>query len=158
MRWSHIVIVAWSLGMGALAAGCSPESVPNAPTYEVDVKPILESRCIRCHGGGGELNDDKTHTGTFAGLAPSDGYFNRLDDQCPDGSTTGCSHGLLYYTMAETPNKADTLTGYIDSTMDSGRMPPPPSPALTSRQKEVLHNWLAKCVPPAGPGELGSCP
>jgi hypothetical protein len=39
------------LATAAAGAGCYLEpSVPGEPTYEADVKPILEARCIRCHG------------------------------------------------------------------------------------------------------------
>src|SRR5579863_10498252 len=48
--------LAWlAVGTFALPASASPpEAKPAAvkvPRYETDVKPILEARCVRCHGG-----------------------------------------------------------------------------------------------------------
>lgn len=145
MHGSRItIIVACSLALGALASGCGVQSTaPKLPTYEADVKPILVSRCVRCHGANNMLNDDPDHGGIGAGGAPFDGFFNRLDDDCPDAQPLGC-HGLRFYTTAEMPNKAALFTSYITSTADSGRMPPPPSPPLTSRQIDVLLNWQAE--------------
>jgi len=161
MRTSQLVIVAvWSLSLGALAGACSPENVPNNPTYEDDVRPILESRCIRCHGAGGTLNTDPDHTGLVKGGAPFNGYFNQLGEDCPnDGGPPGSCHGLLWYTVATfPPNGADLLTKYIRSTDDNMRMPPPPTPPLTTRQLDVFNKWLAKCTAAAQAGAMGSCP
>jgi hypothetical protein len=115
----------------------------------------MESRCIRCHGGGGHFNDDPDHTGIGStppmgsmpgiGLPPIDGIFTQLDDTCTATVTSGC-HGLLAYTT-DAGRKA-LFKGYIHSTSDgdgttvTGRMPPPPSPLLTSRQIEILDKWL----------------
>jgi hypothetical protein len=39
------------LAAAVAGAGCNLEpSVPDQPGYEADIKPILEARCIRCHG------------------------------------------------------------------------------------------------------------
>jgi hypothetical protein len=149
MRRNDLIIAALSLSLSALGGACATEAVPNVPTYQDDVKPILESRCIRCHGGNGMLNDDPDHTGYFAHARPTDGFFNRLEDDCPDAEISDC-HGLLFYTPAADPNRSAMFTGFIHATGDDNRMPPPPSPPLTTRQIQVLDNWLAHCAPGTG--------
>lgn len=53
---TRLVIAAALLG----APACAPE-VPDAPTYEDDIAPILEANCIRCHAdpaiGGAPVED-----------------------------------------------------------------------------------------------------
>ena len=152
MRRTSIVIAAMSLSAAVLGAACTPEDVPGDPTYMDDVKPILESRCIRCHGAGGSLNADPDHTGISPGGAPFDGFFTQLDDLCTAMmKTTGC-HGLLHYTAAANPppDASAILKTYIHATTDM-RMPPPPSPALTARQIGIFDAWLAHC-------NSGGCP
>ncbi|GAB4503744.1 MAG: hypothetical protein Fur0043_07360 [Anaerolineales bacterium] len=49
----------WGLALTLLLAACaprprvlpSPTLTPTAPTYQTDIKPILDERCIRCHSG-----------------------------------------------------------------------------------------------------------
>jgi mono/diheme cytochrome c family protein len=151
MRINRLAFVALSLSLGVLAGGaCSPEDIPHTPTFAADVEPIMLSRCVRCHGAGGTLNDDPDHTGPFPGLAPIDGYFDRLEDICPDGGTSNCKHGLLYYVKSAdpaTPAKRMTLVNYIHSTSDASRMPPPPTPKLTTRQIQVIDAWMAEDDP-----------
>jgi len=153
MRESRIVIIlAGSLMLGALAGGCGVQSTaPPSPTYEADVKPIITSRCLRCHGAGGMLNDDIDHTGVSGagpgGGAPTQGYFNQLEDTDCDpvdgGVPKTCKRGLLYYATTA----AARLKNYIHSADPNGRMPPPPSPGLTTRQLEVMDNWMAESPP-----------
>jgi hypothetical protein len=166
------VAVAFALRLGAcgaLGGACSAEPVPNAPTFEADIKPIMLSRCVRCHGAGGKLNPDPEQQGRTPGAAPGDGFFESMDDPpCgpPDGGDAGadaggdgggdaaaagadagvpavaCKHGLRYYTTMA----LDALVPRIHAT-DATRMPPPPSPPLTDRQLQVLDHWLAESPP-----------
>jgi hypothetical protein len=161
MRKNRLITVAlWSLSLGALAGGCAAESAPNFPTYDADVKPILESRCIRCHGAGGTLNDDPDHKGYFAGAPPVNGYFTRPEDEDCPGDAPGSKkcYGLLHYTAAGDMASADQFAGFIRATDDAKRMPPPPTPALSARQVDVFNNWLANCKPPIPPEVVGTCP
>jgi len=155
MRTKQITVFAlFSLSLGALAGGCTAESVPNVPTYENDVKPIMQARCIRCHGAGGTDNADPDHKGILPGSAPFDGIFTRLEDDCGDGAALMC-HGLLHYAGVPTSDGGSSpqslMRAYIHSTSDSGtvnpRMPPPPSPLLTSRELDVLDKWLSESPP-----------
>jgi hypothetical protein len=129
-----------SLGLGA----CSIQNTPHAPTFEADIRPIMLSRCVRCHGSGGALHGDPTSTLPAFRGPPVDGHFDRFEDDCPDAMSFGC-HGLGYYTG----NNAATLTNFIHARMprEGTPMPPAPAPRLTSDQLDIIDLWLANDAP-----------
>jgi hypothetical protein len=141
-------LIALALALGALAGGCDLQLAPSVPTFAADIRPIMLSRCVRCHGAGGKLNSDPQQKGSIPG-APISGYFDALEDRgdCnpADGGPPGdsCMRGLGYYTVAP---GLTTLKLYIHGSGNQ-RMPPPPSPALTDLQLETMDRWLAEQPP-----------
>jgi len=125
-----------TLGLG----GCSVQNTPHAPTFESDIKEITASRCVRCHGAGGTLNADPKAVLAFR---PFDGFFDRMEDDCPDGATMAC-HGLGHYTVP-----GDTrLHDFIHRVKGAAYpMPPAPAPPLTSEQLDIFDLWLANGAP-----------
>jgi hypothetical protein len=147
MRTNHILTAALALvAAGALGSACSPEDVPNVPTFETDVRPLMLSRCVRCHGAGGTENADPQQQETaWVGAAPINGYFDHLEDQdCPPAASppalncppAPCKCGLAFYA------NNGKLTAYIHGT-GNARMPPPPTPPLSDRQLQLLDRWAA---------------
>ena len=49
MKTSGIFFMVVGLGLG-LASGCAPPTVPQRPSWDVDVFPILQGSCNHCHG------------------------------------------------------------------------------------------------------------
>lgn len=130
-----------SLGSGA----CSIQNTPHSPTFETDIKPIMLSRCVRCHGAGGTLNADKTSTVLRFTTPPFDGFFDRYEDDCPDGATTAC-HGLGHYVGMS------IFHDYIHDLPQAASqpaypMPPAPAPRLTSDQLDIIDLWVANGGP-----------
>jgi hypothetical protein len=145
-------VAAAVIALAALAAACSSTSgsdggacteggIPAAPTYAVDIKPILVASCVRCHGQGGTLNVDPQSSLAYP---PPDGFFDHYEDQgdCVpgDGGITpaSCKHGARYF--------AATMALYITS--DVFPMPPPPAPRLSCRDTALISAWAAE-TPPA---------
>jgi hypothetical protein len=123
-----------ALLLAALASACGTEPVPGAPSFEKDVLPIMQSRCIRCHGAGGTLNHDPTYVGH---TTPLNSWLDSADDRgdCnPDAATTGapCKVGAR--------TRIGMILAFVRAP-DSLRMPPAPAPRLTDRQIEVLQRW-----------------
>jgi mono/diheme cytochrome c family protein len=125
-----------------LVVGCGEEPIPAAPTFEVDIKPIMLAHCVRCHGAGGTLNADPR---TVDHTPPPRGYLDHFDDQgdCtlqPDLTLLpSCKWGAL--------TEHNVIKLFIHLRKDQGRMPPPPSDGLSDRQIEILDRWVANPLP-----------
>ena len=129
--------------IGGMFAGCGEQPVPERVTYAHDIKPLMEARCIRCHGAGQMLNDDPDSVKTLDVTKPNAGDFTGLENG-PAGN------GLLAYTVgggvlmkAYILSQKDPKTGATNPPL----MPPSPAPQLTSREREMLLKWLANPLP-----------
>ena len=131
-----IVLVASVASLGSSA--CSIQNTPHAPTFESDIKEITLSRCVRCHGAGGTLNLDPDSINPKG--APFDGFFDRMEDDCPDGQAIDC-HGLGHYV------NDPRLHNFIHRLPGALPMPPTPAPMLTSDQLDVFDLWIANGGP-----------
>jgi hypothetical protein len=125
-----------SLAVLFLAACAKP--VPAVPSFAVDVLPIFQASCVRCHGAGGALNADP--------LAIEDGPphsdLEHYDDgaDCaptPQGTPLSCVRGAAY--EATIGNLHAFLHG-----SESPPMPLPPSDPLGAWELAVIDNWAAE--------------
>ena len=116
-------LVAFVVAVGAatLAAGCNLEpSVPGRPTYEADVKPILEARCIRCHGN--------------PSLQAAPDRFDLFECPAVDGSAGPC--------MRAAKDVAGTMSVRIQlANSVFGHMPPSPAAPLSPYQIDTITKW-----------------
>jgi hypothetical protein len=133
------VPVALALAGVALGCGSDMPQVPANPTYTADVAPILNLRCIRCHGLG-----DMLHTMIVNGYPnnPSTCYLQRYEDEgdCADPNSTTCKRGAAYCGTRVGPESL--ITSMINMANDSSeRMPPPPTDPLTDFEKAVINRW-----------------
>lgn len=139
--WSSLGSAILLVVAGGWLSACGVEDTPHAPTFATDIKPIMLSRCVRCHGAGGHLNTD-VHA-ELGLLHPVNGYFDHMDDTCPAGASVPC-YGLGHYTTGDPMTQ---LVSYIHRTSAIRPMPPPPAPALTTRQLDIIDLWLANGAP-----------
>jgi hypothetical protein len=130
--------------VGAVAAGCGENPVPETVLFNLDVQPLLQARCVRCHGAGGTLNGDSDIVpGAVKSFAPTgkplQGFFDCAADRgdCSGDAPTApaCKRGFRNY--------AAMMPGAGATTVWLKVMPPGPSEPLTSRESEILHTWLA---------------
>jgi hypothetical protein len=129
----------------ALAGVACETPVPAAPSFELDVKPIFEGHCVRCHGAGGKLSGDPRAVAEVD--APSNGFLDRYDDSAdcaPDAMgnvAPTCERGAL----------TEAQSGLIELYLHLptlGRMPLAPAAPLDHWEAAVVENWLAE-KPPA---------
>jgi hypothetical protein len=110
-------------------SGCNLEpSVSGTPTYAADVRPILASRCVRCH-------DDPPLAGAPLGVR-----FDVFTCGPADASITNC---LL---------AVKDLAGMISTRVNLasgvfGRMPQAPAAPLSPYQIDTITRWAAE-IPP----------
>jgi hypothetical protein len=131
-----------TVAAGALA-GCGEEPIPVNVSYAMDIKPLMEARCIRCHGAGGTLNNDPGSVPTPMGgvplTMPTNGDFTRLE-------AVGMIHGLMFYTKPG--GGLAIFDGYLKPVMGKPPlMPPAPAPQLTSREHDMLYQWMNNPLP-----------
>jgi hypothetical protein len=119
----------------AAAAGCEPE-VPAMPTYEADVLPIFQARCIRCHG--------ETLRADPGMSTPTQCHLNQFLDSgdcTPAGLQARlCIRGAQYCGTNPT-GTGSLITSVIHAPDNLGRMPPPPADPLSDWAKEVIDRW-----------------
>ncbi len=138
MRTNAFLSLAVLLVSGGALAGCGEEPIPDVVSYARDIKPLMEARCIRCHGAGGTENKDPSLPAWFVAMYMTDmpkpsSDFTTFDKLKPFG-------GLMKAFLV--PVKADaTLTPPRPAV--SALMPPPPSPTLTDRERDMLIKWGA---------------
>jgi hypothetical protein len=110
-----------------LAAGCAPPTVPNRPSWDQDVFPILQGSCGHCHG-------------ETVGRLPSQ-PLSRLDI-C--NTQVFADAGIpLAVTAAQVWGAQ--FNQYLLPVMGSPRpkMPPPPAAELSDYERDVLLKWGA---------------
>ncbi|HVR00567.1 MAG TPA: hypothetical protein VMT47_00420 [Polyangia bacterium] len=133
---AHGLVLVTMLAVATLVggAGCL-NAVPDRPSYERDIKPLMEAHCIRCHGAGGTFNKDPDIPPPPAAKVsgpPINGDFTSLQD-------TNGHNGLLHYTTMGGAAGLAALHIYVDGTF--GPMPPPPADRLTNWETDLLFTW-----------------
>lgn len=132
-----------STAIVALLLAACQEPVPKTPTFEVDVKPIFQANCVRCHGAGGTLNADPR---AFEAVSPPNGFLGQYEDKsdCSLDATGNIPATCLRGALSEA--KAGNLALYLH-TKSVIRMPMAPSGPLAPWELEVIDNWLAESPP-----------
>jgi hypothetical protein len=123
-----------------LLAGCE-KPVPAMPTFAVDVLPIFQASCVRCHGAGGTLNADPRAIED----GPPQTNLNQYDDgaDCvptPQGTPLSCVRGAAY----------EASIGNLQAFLHGSEPPPmplPPSDPLGAWELAVIDNWVAESPP-----------
>jgi hypothetical protein len=127
---------------GGAIAGCGEEPIPDNVSYARDIKPLMEARCIRCHGAGDAFNRDPGLSPAFLNVphpdTPTKGDFTRLDDHVNKAGVM--VKGLMFYTRMTGHIYMDA---YLIPEKGSPMMPPPPAPALTTRERDMLLKWVS---------------
>jgi uncharacterized membrane protein len=128
----------------ALVTGCQ-EPVPGAPTYTVEIKPLFEAHCVRCHSAdgvdGGTGMDPRALNGYNTDHPASHlNSFADVGDCDPDAASVPpvrCVRGAHFEALQ------GPMQIYVHAT-SSIRMPPAPAEALTSWELSLLDNWIAQ--------------
>lgn len=123
--------------------GCALDDPPEAPSWQVDVMPVLAANCVRCHGY--PLNP----------LAPSD---FRLDAY-GETALPGASFPLKGASDSSVTIARITEPGFRSNFED--RMPP--NRSLDDRSYRILRNWAGTAdavsnIAPRGPGRPDNRP
>ncbi|MCB9671677.1 MAG: hypothetical protein H6734_19505 [Alphaproteobacteria bacterium] len=108
-----------------LLGGCE-KPVPLEPSFEVDVAPILERHCTRCHTSLGRL-DGGVELDTYAGARST-----RVSSVC-----TSLDGAVLVGVEADLRPGDPTVCGAFAT----ASMPPGAVEHLTVRDQEVLARW-----------------
>jgi hypothetical protein len=138
---SLLSLLAFALLTGGLV-GCGENSVPENPSWANDIQPLMEARCVRCHGGGGMLNGDPDVPPNFTASTDPTAMVH----VCPPAT------GGAAYTCAPTGGNFTTEAGLMTYTLQvkgtpilktflDYPMPPPPSEPLDDYEYNTLMKW-----------------
>ena len=131
--------VVFGLVLAAIAQQGCEEPIPEAPSYELDMKPLFHARCVRCHGGGGMLNTD-AKIAVFG--APVQLYIGAYDD-----TGVGCDLMPLPPTCHQGAHRWAASIQERVHLKTAQRMPPRPSEQLTDWELELVDRWAANPLP-----------
>jgi len=144
--------------VAGVSAGCGSRPVPAQPAYDVDVRPILMSHCVRCHGAGGMQNVPLEPTGPNAPVLPSvqpvADILRNLHDYFDQFDTTGdCTLDSNGQYPADCKFGAGSLAQTIYTVVRPGvapplQMPPAPAPPLDDWAIQILGNWATEMPTP----------
>ncbi|MDB4983446.1 MAG: hypothetical protein JWM82_4198 [Myxococcales bacterium] len=122
---------------GPTLAGCGEEPIPDLVSYDRDIKPLMEARCIRCHGAGGM---PRTEPGLPTWFVGNYGDTPKMSSDLTTFESTKRNAGL--FTLYINPRGANPM-GTPPSPAVDYLMPPPPAPKLTTREHDMLLKWAA---------------
>ena len=162
---SRALVAGAALALASSLAGCGP-SVPAAPTYEANVRPILAAHCLNCHGnamlGDGAISADAIYAppaaDTPAGNNPptqaltvQHSYLGQCTSTGCDmdgGGAASCRRGAQYFATTPPPGASGSI---LSDVIHGGEgffnpMPPPPAAALDDWELKVIDAWIANPV------------
>jgi len=118
-----LMLLAASLGAAALA-GCGAD-VPEKPSWQADVYPIVKARCVRCHNA--QQTGDPLSPGVLQGNFDHASFddFASLDQN-------------IFFQLAPT---------YIESDDPKTQMPPPPAARLADWQIQTIARFVTDNKP-----------
>jgi hypothetical protein len=147
MRTNTLFSLALVMVAGGALAGCGEEPIPDNVSFARDILPLMQARCIRCHGGGGMLNKDPYSEPTLNVTMPEAGDFRHIETVnglAGLGNYTG--GGIVLLKIYIDPVAADPKA--MPPTMaHPPLMPPAPSPPLTTREHDMLLKWAMGSPP-----------
>jgi hypothetical protein len=149
MKAPIISLLALALGLAA----CDLET-PAMPSYARDVRPIFLSHCIRCHGAGGTLQGEPAQYPLgggppkgYYGKAPGRCYLDVYEDRgdCSDPASTSCKLGAHSCVLPGAAGDKSWFDLYVFG--PTRLMPPPPAPALTDWEMDIVRRWAKNPLP-----------
>jgi mono/diheme cytochrome c family protein len=141
MRTNTLLSLAFLMVAGGALAGCGEEPIPASVSYERDIKPLMQARCIRCHGAGGMPNKEPGLPAWFVGNI---GDTPKASSDLTTFESTKRNSGL--FKLYIDPRAANPM-GTPPSPAVPYLMPPPPAPPLTTREHDMLLKWAANPLP-----------
>lgn len=122
MRVAQVVL--WSVG-------CAPVTVPPTPSYAVDVAPIIDRHCTRCH----------TSAGRWDGGVELDGYLAARSTRVSMACTA--LDARLIDAYADVLVSAASPSSEPCAFWTPTSMPPGATPRLSLVEQATLARWIA---------------
>src|SRR5687768_15673461 len=116
--------------VASLVLGCGAEApAPDKPTWAEDVQPILQANCFHCHGATANRMKAKR--------------WDVFDLNDPVYATLGFTQEPMAPSFIGASGNA-LIPLYVElPTSEAFHMPPLPATPLSSRDIQVLKNWMA---------------
>jgi hypothetical protein len=128
-----------------------PETIPEVPTYEEHIKPLMEYYCVACHYPGSQGKAARDLAGLDEAGAPRAFAPGEFDEEGDAFARDRDAYGLINEGIDPDLSSYEAVTAEFEEVaeeiFEDRTMPPGASRRLNAREELILSRWAALGFP-----------